>query len=152
MDRVFRDAITDRFNGRQCLRVDLPVLINRLSNVVLESQTTSWEINMLTRTLLLGLSWLCLLSSALFADDWSQFRGPHGNGFADVESVPTQWSPQENVLWKAKLPAPGNGSAIFVKDRVFVTSAENAEGTQRSLICFDADMGEDRPILFGEAR
>ena len=110
---------------------------------VLIAISTSWEMNMLTRTLALGLTWLFLLSSVLFAEDWSQFRGPHGNGFADAKSVPTRWSPEENILWKAKLPAPGNGSAILVKHRVFVTSAENAEGTKRSLICIDANIGEE---------
>lgn len=96
----------------------------------------------------LAFQWSCALLAAnlaagcLFAADWSEFRGPNGNGVADVKSAPTKWGPQEHVLWKAELPAPGNGSPIFSQGKVFVTSSENAEGTQRSLICFDAQDGK----------
>jgi len=40
------------------------------------------------------------------------------------------------------MPKPGNGSPIVVGGRVFVTSAEDDEGKQRSLYCFDADTGK----------
>ncbi len=84
--------------------------------------------------------WLLVLCCAGFcaAGDWPQFRGPNGDGIAAESDAPTKWSATENIRWKAKLPRPGNGSPIVVGERVFVTSAKDADGTQRSLYCFDA--------------
>ncbi len=90
------------------------------------------------------LSTLLLVAAAapLCADDWPSFRGPNGDGLSKESSAPVQWSATENVAWKADLPRPGNGSPIVAAGRVFVTSAEDAEGKQRSLYCFDAKNGD----------
>ncbi len=85
---------------------------------------------------------LCSLSSAV-AGDWPAFRGPRGDGTADAVQVPTTWSATENVRWKVALPKPGNGSAIVVGDRVFVTSVEDADGKQRSLLAFSLSDGKE---------
>ncbi|MCA8990076.1 MAG: PQQ-binding-like beta-propeller repeat protein, partial [Planctomycetaceae bacterium] len=93
----------------------------------------------------------CILLMTLFlfssnlpvqAGDWPMFRGPLLNGIAENESAPTTWSETENVLWKAPLPSPGNGSPIVSQGLVFVTAMEDAEGLQRGLYCFDATTGE----------
>lgn len=86
-----------------------------------------------------------LLSAGTFAGagDWSAFRGPRGDGVADATGVPTHWSATDNIRWKTKLPRPGNGSAIVSGGRVFVTSAEDAEGHQRSLIACDLADGHE---------
>jgi outer membrane protein assembly factor BamB len=81
------------------------------------------------------------LSTSLLAADWPAFRGPNGDGTTDASNVPQQWSTSENIRWKVKLPQPGNGSPIVVGDRIFVTSAEDAEGKQRSLYAFDLAKG-----------
>ncbi len=82
------------------------------------------------------------VASAVWAGSWPTFRGPHGDGLAEGDQGPTTWSESENIAWKAKLPRPGNGSAIAVEGRVFVTSAEDEEGKQRSLYCFDQQTGD----------
>jgi outer membrane protein assembly factor BamB len=97
----------------------------------------SARIALVTLTLLLA----TLRSNAA---DWPAFRGPAGNGLSPETDVPTRWSAEENIAWKAKLPRPGNGSPIVVGNRVFVTSAEDAEGKKRSLYCFDAASGKER--------
>ena len=76
------------------------------------------------------------------AADWSAFRGPKGNGISSAENVPTEWGPDQNILWKFKLPQPGNSSPIVSNGRVFLTCAEDPEGKGRSLYCFNADSGE----------
>lgn len=77
------------------------------------------------------------------ASDWPAFRGPTGTGVTP-DKAPTNWSPEQGVVWKVKLPRPANGSPIVSKNSVFVTSAEDAEGKHRSLYCFDRSKGELR--------
>jgi outer membrane protein assembly factor BamB len=90
------------------------------------------------------LSAVCLLLCLTIASaaDWPAFRGPANDGIAADSSAPTDWGPEQHVKWKTPLPRPGNGSPIVVAGRVFVTSAEDQEGKQRTLFCFDAGDGK----------
>lgn len=56
------------------------------------------------------------------AADWSQFRGPSGNGVSQTTGLPTEWSSEKNIVWKAKLPGHGSSSPVLFGDQVFVTS------------------------------
>lgn len=56
------------------------------------------------------------------ADTWPQWRGPAGNSIAPTKSLPTKWSPTENVVWKAPLPGWGNSTPAIWKDAIFVTT------------------------------
>lgn len=102
-----------------------------------------------------GLSLLSfsLTPLATHAVDWPAFRGPSGNGITDEADAPLKWNAETNVKWKAALPRPGNGSPIVSNGRVFVTSAEDEVGKQRSLYCFDRKTGKQlwvRTINFGK--
>jgi outer membrane protein assembly factor BamB len=55
---------------------------------------------------------------------WARFRGPNGAGVNDTAALPAQVGPTRNVVWKTALP-PGHSSPVLVKDRVFVSAAEN---------------------------
>ncbi len=57
---------------------------------------------------------------------WPQFRGPSASGIADDATLPLSWSTTEHVAWTADLPGRGWSSPIVWGDRVFVTSAVNA--------------------------
>ena len=57
---------------------------------------------------------------------WPQFRGPGGAGVADGATLPERWSTTDNVAWAAEIPGRGWSSPIVWGDRVFVTSAVNA--------------------------
>ena len=48
---------------------------------------------------------ICL--SPLLAADWRQFRGPGGQGVSNEKGLPTEWSAEKNIVWKAILPARG---------------------------------------------
>jgi outer membrane protein assembly factor BamB len=98
----------------------------------------------MSRALRSGL-WITLLavSCRAHAADWPAFRGPHGDGSTEAANVPVKWSATENIRWKAKMPQPGNGSAIIVGSRVFVTSAEDAQGKERSLYAYDLKTGKE---------
>ncbi|HBL45246.1 MAG TPA: serine/threonine protein kinase, partial [Planctomycetaceae bacterium] len=56
------------------------------------------------------------------AADWSQFRGPSGNGVSESTGLPTEWNSVKNIVWKAKLPGHGSSSPVLFGDQVFVTS------------------------------
>lgn len=56
------------------------------------------------------------------AADWSQFRGPSGNGVSQSTGLPTEWSSEKNIVWKAKLPGHGSSSPVLFGNQVFVTS------------------------------
>lgn len=63
-----------------------------------------------------------LVSSQSKDIGWSRFRGPNGCGLSDDARIPTQWSENENLAWKVKLPGAGASSPILTEQFVFVTS------------------------------
>jgi outer membrane protein assembly factor BamB len=65
---------------------------------------------------------LCVFTPAM-ADDWPQFRGPSGSGATEGAAVPTEWSADKNLAWKAKLPGTGLSQPVVVGDKLFVTAA-----------------------------
>ncbi len=87
----------------------------------------------------------------LSADNWSQFRGPQGNGIANNQALPTEWSETKNVRWFAKLPGLGWSSPVVVNGRIYLTTAisENEDpkllsGSQQLwLICLDSHDGHE---------
>ncbi len=85
-----------------------------------------------------------LSTSAVVAEDWPAFRGPDFDGVSPQQSAPTRWSSTENIKWKTALPRPADGSPIVVGGKVFVTSAEDVEGRERSLYCFNARNGKQQ--------
>ena len=99
------------------------------------------------------LSAILLAALPLHADDWPSFRGPSGNGLSTEKAAPTTWGPQKNVKWRVPLPQMGNGSPIVSKGKVFVTCAEDEEGKQRSIYCFDRESGKklwSKTVAYGK--
>jgi outer membrane protein assembly factor BamB len=62
-------------------------------------------------------------TNRLHAERWNQFRGPSGQGISNAQSVPTQWSDNENVAWKTPVHDRGWSSPIIAKDKVWLTTA-----------------------------
>lgn len=56
------------------------------------------------------------------AADWSQFRGPSGNGISHSTGLPTEWSAEQNIIWKTKLPGHGSSSPVLFGNQVFLTA------------------------------
>lgn len=74
-----------------------------------------------------------LLVVALFAADWPQLRGPNGSGLcSSCGSFPTEFGPDQNVLWKTDLPE-GKSSPVLVGDHIFLTAAEGDDLITMSL-------------------
>lgn len=90
---------------------------------------------------------------ASIADDWPRFRGPSGSGIASTsDSLPSDWSPTDNLAWKTLLPGPGASSPIIVGEKVLVTCYSGyglkrqdpgeIENLVRHLVCIDLNTGE----------
>ncbi len=64
---------------------------------------------------------LILLTGTAWADNWPQWRGPLGTAVSPEKGLPTEWSNEQNIAWKAELRGLGVSSPIVWGDRVFVT-------------------------------
>lgn len=92
------------------------------------------------RTLFLAIVLLLLLQPA-DANDWRQWRGPNGNNVVPPgETVPIEWSGNQNVLWKVNVPGRGHSSPTVVGDLIVLTSAEDASQRQ-AVFAFDRNSG-----------
>jgi len=58
---------------------------------------------------------------------WPQLRGTNRLGIVEAMDLPLSWNAAngKNILWKAKLPLPGNSSPVIWGDRVFLTGADH---------------------------
>ena len=79
------------------------------------------------------------LTATLPAADWTQFRGKDALGISDETGLPSKWSSEENVVWKAELPGPGASSPITLGDQLFITcysgyGLEPNQGDEKDLI------------------
>jgi outer membrane protein assembly factor BamB len=75
---------------------------------------------------------------SLHADDWSRFRGPNGCGVSETSNLPVEFGPNQNVVWKVKVPA-GNSSPVLAGDRIFITAYTDQ---QLLVICLDRKTGK----------
>lgn len=77
------------------------------------------------------------------AQDWTQFRGPGGQGRADVRRLPVAWSESAaNVAWKAPIEGWGWSSPVLEGDRLWLTSATE-EGRSLRALCLDVQTGRE---------
>lgn len=84
-----------------------------------------------------------LTAASLHAEDWRQFRGPHGDGVAPGASLPSKLDAQ-SVAWAADLPGRGVSSPIVVGERVFVTGSSGPKNEQLRVLCFNLTDGSLR--------
>jgi outer membrane protein assembly factor BamB len=70
-----------------------------------------------------------VLSAALTATQWPQFRGPGGSGVGDG-APPTTWNlaTATRIGWKTAIPGLGHSSPIVWGDRIYVTTAVSTAG------------------------
>jgi outer membrane protein assembly factor BamB len=84
--------------------------------------------------------------------DWTEFRGPAGQGISAEKGLPLQWSSKKNIIWKTQMPGPGASSPITLGDRVYLTSYSGyalddkepgeMENLRRHLLCLDRKSGK----------
>lgn len=101
--------------------------------------------NPLMRTLQCLAAGVNLTALTLSAHDWPEFRGPTGQGHSPAKNVPTRWSATENVVWKTPIPGSGWSSPSLVNNRIYLTTAESAEGSSGltlRVLCLNARDGK----------
>ena len=54
--------------------------------------------------------------------NWSQWRGPDGNGVSPETNVPEVWNSDKNIKWKTPIPGRGHSSPIVWENRIFLTT------------------------------
>lgn len=65
--------------------------------------------------------------SAAYAENWPGWRGPGARGISIEKTIPTQWDLSKNIKYKVPVPGLGHSSAIVWGNRIFVTTAVNAD-------------------------
>lgn len=94
------------------------------------------------RTRLLVLAFLAAwFTISAAADDWPWWRGPALDGRSGDRKTPTKWSPTDNVVWKTAVPGRGHSSPIIRGERVFLTTGDEQDQTQR-ILAFERDTGK----------
>jgi outer membrane protein assembly factor BamB len=63
-------------------------------------------------------------------EEWRGFRGLEQQGVGAAQQGPIEWSPTRNVLWKVGVRGGGHSSPVVTADRVFVTTAYEADTTK----------------------
>jgi len=95
------------------------------------------------------LSWFCLfqivilflpLATRARAENWTEFRGPTGQGHSRERGLPLTWSETENVAWKVPIPGRGWSSPVLVDDQIWLTTAMD-DGRSLRAICLNRDTG-----------
>ena len=73
-------------------------------------------------------------------ENWPSFRGPGGLGISAYTNIPADWNGKtgDGILWKTKIPLPGNSSPVVWGDRVFLSGGDE---NKHQIFCFDAVSG-----------
>src|SRR3954453_16611278 len=100
------------------------------------------------------IAFVFILAVAGSAADWQQFRGPGGEGVSDEKGLPAEWSADNNIAWKVKLPGAGASCPVTRGDRVFVTcysgygmdvkNPGKMEALRPPLLCLDRATGQPK--------
>jgi outer membrane protein assembly factor BamB len=88
-------------------------------------------------SLLLALS----LTAGAAVENWTQFRGPRGDGHAETTGLPLSFSETEHVKWKTDLHGKAWSSPVIWGDQVWLTTA-NEEGTELSVLTLENATGK----------
>ncbi len=97
--------------------------------------------------LFLGVVLAFSLTAAAIGADWSQFRGPTGQGHAEGSHPPTVWGPDKNVKWRTELAGNGWSSPVVAAGKIYLTTAvpqgDGGPKADQSLrvVCLDATSG-----------
>ncbi len=76
--------------------------------------------------------------TATRTNEWPQFRGPNGTGVAEGSTLPAEFSPKKNLVWKTTVPF-ARSSPVVTADRIFLTASE---GDKLSTLALDRKTGK----------
>ena len=67
---------------------------------------------------------LLFIATPSTAGEWTQFRGPTGDGISAATHVPVNWTATEHVVWKQAIPGLGWSSPLLSHGKLYLTTAE----------------------------
>lgn len=91
--------------------------------------------------ILAGLTVLFSTLAGFAAEQWPQFRGPHGDGHSAAKGLPLKWSETENVKWKTPIHGRGWSSPV-VWDKLIWLTTSTEDGRELFAVCVDSDSGK----------
>ncbi len=74
------------------------------------------------------------------AEEWPQFRGPRGDGYAVAAGLPEAPSETTGVVWKTEIPGKAWSSPVISGSRIWLSNA-NPEGSELSVVVVDRATG-----------
>ena len=72
--------------------------------------------------------------------NWPEFRGPTGDGVAQVTNAPIKWSETENIKWKTAIHDKGHSTPVVWNDQIWLTTATK-DGHKLFAVCIDRETG-----------
>lgn len=85
--------------------------------------------------------WGVSTSLVVAQDSWLSFRNG-GSGMVSVDRVPTQWSPEEGIGWRAEIPGYGQSAPVVHREKIFLTSTQGPWQEECFVHAFDLDDGK----------
>lgn len=94
-------------------------------------------------TAIYTLATLLFIATPSTGDEWTQFRGPMGDGISTATHVPVNWTATEHVVWKQAIPGLGWSSPVLLHEKLYLTTAEEVSAGITSLraLCIDTADG-----------
>src|SRR5262245_57446029 len=97
-----------------------------------------------------GLAVLTLAAAPGLGENWTEFRGPTGQGHSRSSPLPVVWKhdsdgDSKNIAWKRAIPGKGWSSPVCYGGNIYLTTAEVAENNGKlslRVLCLDAASGE----------
>ena len=88
------------------------------------------------------MSWVGTATSCCAAEEnWTQYRGPRGDGSSTSTKLPTAWSETQNVRWKVPLAGKAWSSPVVWKSQIWLTNA-TPDGHHLSVVALDRETGK----------
>src|SRR5690348_8923833 len=81
-----------------------------------------------------------LVTTSIFGQEWTRFRGPNGTGESETTTIPASWT-DKDLNWKVELPGIGHSSPVLWGDKIFLLSADQKSAT-RYVLCLNAADGK----------
>ena len=87
---------------------------------------------------------MLVVATSAVAEEWTQFRGPTGDGISAAKNVPVEWSAKEHVVWKQPLPGSAWSSPVLSRGKLYMTTAveEGEDVTSLRVLCVNAEDGK----------
>ena len=74
---------------------------------------------------------LCTFFCAQGEAEWTQWRGPNGDGHAQEGNYPIRWTEDQNIAWKTSLASgKGHSSPVVQNGKIWLTSAVETPATE----------------------